>query len=109
MNIVVHKQVEKFITELHPATKNIVVELIERLRNGIVLSMPVSRTMHSIHKKLAELRFKDRQGTYRVFYVIEVGRYIYLIHACKKKSEKTEKRDIEIILRRIKEMNYEKL
>ena len=38
----------------------------------------------------------------RIFYVIVDGQDVYLLHACRKQKNKTEKRDGEIVIKRAK-------
>ena len=40
----------------------------------------------------------------RLFYVVVDGKDSYILHACRKQKNKTEKRDSEIILQRVKEL-----
>ena len=39
-----------------------------------------------------------------MFYVVPDGENIYLLHACKKQKNKTEKVDVKIIKKRAKEL-----
>lgn len=66
--------------------------------------MPLSRNLASIHSGLHELRLKDRNGQVRVFYFIKKGDAIYMLHAFKKKTQELPKNEIELALRRIKEI-----
>jgi len=56
------------------------------------------------HPALHELRLKDRAGQVRVFYFIKRGEAICMLHAMKKKTQEIPKRDVELILKRIKEV-----
>lgn len=60
--------------------------------------------MSSIYKGLYELRLKDASGQYRFFYFIKRGEAIYMLHAIKKKTQELPKREVEIVLKRIKEV-----
>ncbi|MDO4266864.1 MAG: type II toxin-antitoxin system RelE/ParE family toxin [Eubacteriales bacterium] len=40
----------------------------------------------------------------RIFYFIADGENIYLLHACRKQKNKTEKRDADIVRKRAKEL-----
>ena len=40
----------------------------------------------------------------RIFYVIVDGQNVYMLHACRKQKNKTEKKDTEIIIKRAKEL-----
>ena len=43
----------------------------------------------------------------RIFYVIVDGQNVYMLHACKKQKNKTEKQDSAIILKRAKELGHQ--
>jgi len=40
----------------------------------------------------------------RIFYVVVDGQDMYVLHACRKQKNKTEKRDSEIVIKRAKEL-----
>ena len=40
----------------------------------------------------------------RIFYVVVDGQDVYMLHACRKQKNKTEKRDGEIVIKRAKEL-----
>ena len=48
------------------------------------------------------MRLKDRAGQIRIFYFVKSGDGIYMLHVMQKKTQKIPKRDIELILKRIK-------
>ena len=75
-------------------------ELISDLEEGLTLSMPVSTKMEGIGKGANELRVKDKTGIYRTIYFIKKGNAIYLVHAFKKKSQKTPKKNLDLARRR---------
>lgn len=76
------------------------------LENGIMLSMPQSRSLSSIYSGLHELRLKDRHGQVRIFYFIKRAGLIFMLHAMHKKTQQTPRREIDIALKRIKEILY---
>ncbi|MDP7322050.1 MAG: type II toxin-antitoxin system RelE/ParE family toxin [Bacteriovoracaceae bacterium] len=47
------------------------VDAVALLDEGIILNMPLSKAMPSIGKNVHELRLKDKDGIYRIFYVIK--------------------------------------
>jgi len=71
---------------------------------GKNLSMPLNGNLSSIHHGLHELRFKDRYGLVRIFYIIVKGDAIYLLHAFLKKSQQIPKKELSVVLKRIKEV-----
>jgi phage-related protein len=79
-------------------------DAVSELSMGKILQMPLSRNLSSLYHGLYEIRLRDREGQIRVFYLITKHDAIYMLHAMQKKSEQILKRDIEIIMRRIKEI-----
>ncbi len=63
--------------------------LIFKLQIGDSLKMPYSRLMPSISKGCRELRVKESDGIYRVFYFLKVEGRILIFHAFQKKDQKT--------------------
>ena len=77
------------------------VDAVALLDEEVVLNMPLSKAMPSIGKNVHELRLKDRSGIYRVFYVFKKKDAIYVVHAFKKKTQKTTKKNINLVKQRI--------
>jgi phage-related protein len=73
------------------------------LERGEKLSMPLSRPMPSVWAGCHELRISERQGTYRIFYVVIVKGTIFIPHCFHKKAQKTPASEIALAQRRIKE------
>ena len=78
------------------------------LQRGSKLTMPLSRPMPSVGTAVEELRVKDRNGAYRVFYYTKSADAILVFHAFVKKSQKTPQSEIEIGKKRLQEMLHEK-
>lgn len=94
-------------SELRKFPNGIIVDLLDaiaKLKVGEVLSMPLSRKMTTIGNQAYELRLSDKNGVYRVIYFIKKRDGIYLIHAFTKKAQKTPKRNINLAIKRIKEI-----
>jgi phage-related protein len=53
---------------------------------------------------LWEMRMKGKSGIARAAYVTAVGRRVVVVHVFGKKTEKTPRREIEIALKRAKEV-----
>ncbi len=76
---------------------------IRRLQVGV---KPLnSRPMHSIGKRVYELRQMDDKGWYRVIYLGKVGNRLHMLHAFMKKSAKTSANDLRIATARLKAVN----
>jgi phage-related protein len=66
--------------------------------------MPLSRNLAGVYSGLHELRLKDRTGQIRVFYFVKKGDAIYMLHAFKKKTQELPNLEIELVIKRIKEI-----
>lgn len=60
-------------------------------------------TMKRWEGKIWEVYFRKHN---RIFYVTVDGTDVYLLHACKKQKNKTEKKDKNIVIKRAKELGY---
>ncbi len=96
--------IEEFLSELSGELKADFFDAVVKLTHGEVLAMPLSRNLSSIHPGLHELRFKDRGGQVRFFYYIKRGAAIYMVHATHKKTQQIQKKDIDLILKRLREV-----
>jgi len=74
------------------------VELL--MEFGPNLRMPHSRAMGG---GLFELRPRAREGIGRVFYCFIAGQRVVILHAFRKKTEETPKKELRIARRRMKE------
>ena len=102
MEIIVLGQAKR---ELKKAPQKIIRDLfvlLEELEKGKKLSMPTSRPLYGIARGLHELRLFHDDGTYRVFYVVKVGKAIYVLHGMGKKTQKMDMKTKNIILNRIR-------
>lgn len=96
--------VREFLSELSPEIRAELQDAGLLLESGVSLSMPLSRNLSSIHKGLHELRLKDRAGVFRFFYLIKIADGVYFIHAFKKTTQKLPQKEIDLVLKRIKEL-----
>ena len=60
------------------------------------------KPMKSIGVGVREIRLKDEQGIFRVVYVTKYLDRVLVLHAFKKKTEKTAKKDLDIAKQRLK-------
>lgn len=98
-----------FVRLLEVQTKREIGTLLMMLQAGQKLSAPQTKPMKIIHQNAYELRVKDRNGNYRIIYVLNFGDKILMPHAFYKKSQKTQKRDIELSIKRLKELMNEEV
>ena len=96
--------VEEFLQEQSEEIQADFMDALSLLEVGQVLSMPLSRNLAGIYPGLHELRLKDRNGQIRIFYFSKKLEALYILHAMQKKTQETPKRDIELILKRIREV-----
>jgi phage-related protein len=73
--------------------------------HGADLRMPHSKAIGS---GLFELRPKGPEGIGRVFYCTQVGQVIVVLHSFIKKTQKTPNNELEIAVRRLKEVKNAK-
>lgn len=59
------------------------------------------RPMKTIGHGVNEVRINDDSGAFRVFYAVNRPEAIYVLHALRKTTQKTEMRDIELARARL--------
>lgn len=96
--------VREFLEALPEQTRLEVFDAISLLEQGKILSMPLSRSLSNVRPGLHELRFRDRAGQLRVVYYVKKRDGIYLVHAFRKKTQEIPKQELDIILKRIREI-----
>lgn len=96
--------VEEFLVTCSQDLRSDFFDAVNKLALGQSLTMPLSRNLANIHHGLHELRLKDGSGQVRVFYFIKKGEAIYLLHAFKKKTQELPKKEIDVVLNRIREV-----
>ena len=92
---------------LHTCSKDIQADFFDAialLSAGETIQMPLSRNLSNVYRGLHELRLKDRTGQYRFLYLIKTGDAIFLIHGFKKKTQQLPQKELELVLKRIKEI-----
>ena len=58
----------------------------------------------SIGKNLYELRIKSKEGISRIFFCLKIKNKIIMLHGFIKKSQRTPKTELEIAIKRMKEV-----
>jgi phage-related protein len=53
---------------------------------------------------IRELRIRDRAGAFRVIYVATLRDRVVVLHAFKKKTQRTSKQDIDLAVRRFRDL-----
>lgn len=92
--------------------RDLILEYINSLsKKEMVDGLSVLKSMED--NKIEELNHKPWQGRVwevyfykhnRIFYIVADGENIYLLHACRKQKNKTEKKDKDIVIKRAKEL-----
>lgn len=62
------------------------------------------KPMPTIGKGVEEIRIRDDSGIYRVIYTARLAEATFVLHAFRKKTQRTSRRDIEIVKARFSEM-----
>jgi phage-related protein len=65
------------------------------------------KPMNEVGAGVRELRIRDEQGIFRVIYVAKFADAIFVLHCFQKKTRKTSKADLDLALRRYKELEKE--
>lgn len=65
------------------------------------------KPMTTIGPGAHEIRIRDAAGAFRVVYVAKFESAIYVLHCFQKKTQKTSKADLELAMRRMKDLMKE--
>jgi phage-related protein len=91
------KPVETFIAKQDKPTIAKIIRNIDLLQqNGPSLGMPFSKYMG---ENLHELRIRGKNEV-RIFYFIQIGDLIVLLHAFNKRTQKTPTKELSIAIKR---------
>jgi phage-related protein len=95
--------VKEFIDSLSPEGQARYIFITRLLKEfGIAVKEPYVKQMTG-HRKLFEIRIKDKSGISRILYFAHRGRKLILLHGFAKKTDKTPKREVEIAEQRMKD------
>lgn len=94
--------IKDFIDGLPLKAKARMIKTLDLLESyGIQMGEP---HMKNVARKLWELRVKAKEGIFRFFFTVKKNRIIILLHGFQKKSEKIPKRELDVALKRMKEI-----
>ena len=94
------------IKNFAPEAKREAGHQLDRIQRG---KEPLDwKPMHSIASGVREIRFRDRNGIYRVIYIAKHEKVVYVLHAFQKKTQKTSRLDIEIAKQAFKKILEER-
>ena len=95
--------IKEFIDSLSPQGKAKYIFITRLLKEyGLNVREPYVKQITG-HRKLFEIRIKDRSGISRILYFVHTGRKFILLHGFVKKTEKTPQREIIIAEQRMKD------
>jgi phage-related protein len=99
-----HVRARKAIQEFPHAVRGTLGQAIWDLQRGMKLSMPLSRPMTAVSPGVEELRIRDSDGIFRVFYYTQSSFGVLVFHAFAKKTQKTPPAEIATGRRRYQEL-----
>jgi len=99
LNDVVDAELEEL-----PADMQASFVYISRLIEDFGLDRVREPHVKHVHGSLWEMRLKGREGISRALYVTAVGRRVVVVRVFIKKAQKTPNREIELALKRAKEL-----
>lgn len=100
------KPVEEFYNSLEEKTRVKVTKTLELLEEfGIHIDHPHAKKLTGT--ELWELRILGSDNT-RIFYVAQQGKTFLLLHGFKKKTQKTERKEIKLATERLQEYRSRK-
>lgn len=79
---------------------------LDRVQHG--LDPDDWKPMSSIGSGCREIRVRDKEGTFRVFYVATIDETVYVLHAFQKKTQKTSNADLDLAKQRYGEIRNER-
>lgn len=102
--VIFHKRAKEIIKGFSRAVRRDIGELLFDLQRGENIGMPDARPMPGIAAGAYELRVKDADGIYRVFYYLKSAEGILVFHAFAKKTQTTPQSEIETAKKRLWEI-----
>lgn len=75
---------------------------IDKVQNGF---FPDDfKPLKTVGKGVYEIRTRSSDGIYRTLYIASFDDFVYVLHAFKKKTQKTSKLDLEVAKKRLLEL-----
>jgi len=102
--VVFHEKAREVVRGFSSSAKDDIGLLLRRLQEGKILAFPDSRPMPDVEAGAYELRVRDADGIYRVFYYLKSEKGILVFHAFTKKTQATPQREITLGKKRLWEM-----
>lgn len=75
---------------------------LDKVQNGF---LPDDfKSLKTVGRGVYEIRTKSSDGIYRTVYIASLDDFVYILHAFKKKTQKTSRLDLEIAKKRLSEL-----
>lgn len=81
-----------------------------RSRQGakqVINSIKYRTAMNTVGQGVKEIRIRDAVGAFRVMYVAKFADAVYVLHCFQKKTEKTNKADLDLAAKRYRDLLQE--
>jgi len=88
-----------------PSAKREAGYQIDQVQNG--LDPDDWKPMKEVGQGVKEIRVRDSDGAFRVIYVAKFADAVYVIHCFQKKTQKTNKADIDLASKRYRDLLQE--
>lgn len=88
-----------------PSAKREAGYQIDQVQNG--LDPDDWKPMNTVGQGVKEIRIHDSDGAFRVIYVAKFADAVYVIHCFQKKTQKTNKADIDLASKRYRDLLQE--
>ncbi|MBX3290808.1 MAG: type II toxin-antitoxin system RelE/ParE family toxin [Acidobacteria bacterium] len=102
--VIFHDKARETVKGFSKEIRDDIGSLIFKLQQGRHLVLPDARPMRTIATGAYELRVRDADGIYRVFYYLKSAKGILVFHAFTKKTQTTPQSEIETGRKRLWEM-----
>ena len=79
---------------------------MDRVQRGLLLES--WKPLRAVSPGVNEIRVRDGAGAFRVIYVASFAEALYVLHAFRKKTQKTAKSDLELARTRLKLLRKER-
>src|SRR5437868_5774368 len=79
---------------------------LDRIQRG--LEPDDWRPMQTVGAGVTEIRVREASGAFRVIYVATFAEAVYVLHAFRKKTQRTSRHDLEIAETRFRELKRER-
>jgi phage-related protein len=99
-----HPRVRDVVRSWPVTVRRDVGEAIFALQQGVNLGAPRAKPMRTVAAGVEELRIKDEDGQYRVFYLAKFATGVLVFHAFIKKTRTTPQHEIELARKRLKDL-----